>query len=154
VTEPAAALAVTNQPTSVEESEFFAITLEIRNGSGTLVQAGQDSAREVSVAVASGPGNVWGDLTETASAGVVQFDTLVFDATGSYVLEFSSPGLPTQTANITVVAASGGGSGSGDDGGNSDDNGSCSAGAGGVAPMLALLTLGLMACVLRRKRLA
>lgn len=156
VVAPAAEIAVSAQPTSVEDSEFFAVTLEVRAAGGALVQSGPDAVREVSVALASGPGNIWGDLSETASGGIVQFDTLVFDAPGSYVLEFTSPGLPAETANFTVTAASngGGGGGSGSDDSGGDNSGSCSAGSGSALSLAGLLGLMLVACKLRRRRSA
>jgi hypothetical protein len=153
VVAPAATLAVVSPPTSVSESTFFSVTTELRDAGGAVVQTGQDASREVSVVALSGPGNLWGQTTAVASAGVADFDALIVDATGVYVLEFSSPGLPSQTINLTVTAASTGGS----DSDNGDDSsGSCSTGAskGGWLSLLGVLAVIGVAVRLRRARAA
>jgi hypothetical protein len=151
VVAPATTLAVVSPPTSVNESTFFSVTTEVRDAGGVVVQAGQDASREVSVVALSGPGNLWGQTTVVASAGVALFDALIIDAPGTYVLEFSSPGLPSQTINLTVTAASAGGSDS--DNGN-DSSGICSTGAsgGGWLSLLGVLAVIGVAVRLRRTR--
>jgi hypothetical protein len=92
VVAPATALAVVNPPTSVNQTTFFSVRTELRDAGGAVVQAGLDASREVSVVALSGPGSLWGQTTVVASAGVADFDALIIDTTGTYVLEFSSPG--------------------------------------------------------------
>lgn len=149
VVAPAASVVVTSTPASVSSSRFFSATTEIRDGTGAVVAQGGDSTREVSVAVLSGPGSLWGQTSVPAVAGVAVFDSLIFDAPGSYVIEFTSPGLTPATSALTVAAASAGG-GNGDD----SDSSGCAAGAGGSSWLALLGVLAIAGGVLRLRGVA
>lgn len=148
VVAPAAALAVTAEPSGVKRNQFFALTAQLRNAGGTLVQHGPDAAREVSVFVQSGPGAIWGDTTITATGGVAHFDSLLLDATGSYTLRLETPGLPPQTLNVSV-----GSSAAGDSDSDSDGSG-CAAANGGYSALALLALLFAATCVRARRRAA
>lgn len=145
VVAPAAALAVTAEPSSARRNQFFLMTVQLRNAGGTLVQHGPDASREVSVSVQTGPGGLWGDTTVTATGGIAQFNSLLLDATGSYTLQIESPGLPPQTLSVSVGSAST----TGDSG--SDGSGCVSGSRGAGVSLLALL--GVMALAARRRRM-
>ena len=148
VVSPATEIAVGSQPTSVDASTFFSVTTEIHDGTGTLVSQGSDASREVTATVISGTGNLWGGTTVTASNGVATFGALIVDTQGSYVIEFSSPGLTPVSINLTVDAATSGG------GGEDDNNGGCSAGGHGHNWLALLGLLALIAVAARFRRVA
>lgn len=149
VVAPAAEVAVTVQPSSVDASTFFAVTAEIRDGSGALVSTGSDASSEVTATVVSGPGNLWGQTTVTSSGGIAAFNALIVDTPGAYVLEFSSSGLTPVSINLTVDTPSSEGGG-----GDEDNNGGCSTGGEGAGWLAVLGLLSLIAVASRFRRVA
>jgi hypothetical protein len=146
VVAPATRLGVTAQPGSVDVSSFFGVTVQIQDGSATLVSLGPDAAREVTASLISGPGNLWGQTTVTAGGGVATFSALIVDTAGTYVIQFSSPGLTPVNVNLTVRPAS-------DEGDDNESSGGCAAGSSGGWPaLLGLLALLGVAARLRRAR--
>ncbi|MCA8935195.1 MAG: hypothetical protein KDB68_03240 [Planctomycetes bacterium] len=144
---PAAAIALVSPPSEGLTNSVMQVSVELQNASGQIVTGGTDSSREVSVALTSGPGNLWGVTTVAASNGVADFSVLLIDAAGSYTLEFTSPGLAPQTMNVTISAPTA--STSSDD---SSDNGSCTAAGGSGAIWILLLALLVAGGVTRRLR--
>ena len=144
---PAAAIALVSPPSEGLTNSVMQVSVELQNASGQIVTGGTDSSREVSVALTSGPGNLWGVTTVAASNGVADFSVLLIDAAGSYTLEFTSPGLAPQTMNVTISAPAA--STPSDD---SSDNGSCAAAGGSGSVWMLLLALLVAGGVTRRLR--
>jgi uncharacterized repeat protein (TIGR02543 family) len=59
----------------------------------------------ITVAKASGPGNIAGTLTATASSGVATFSSVQFDALGDYTIIASSGALTTVTSSTSSILA-------------------------------------------------
>ena len=59
----------------------------------------------ITVAKASGPGNIAGTLTATASSGVATFSSVQFDALGDYTIIASSGALTTVTSGTISILA-------------------------------------------------
>ena len=59
----------------------------------------------ITVAKASGPGNIAGTLTATASSGVATFSSVQFDALGDYTIIASSGALTTVTSSTISILA-------------------------------------------------
>lgn len=147
VVAPATQLAVSAQPSDVEVSSFFGVTVQVRDGSAMLVSQGSDAAREVTATVTSGPGNLWGQTTVTSVGGVATFDALIVDEAGAYEIQFSSPGLTPVNVNLTVTSPT-----IDDDDGDSNGGGCAAGGNGGWPALLGLLALLGVAVRLRRAR--
>jgi galactose oxidase len=99
------AMAITVQaPTSVLDEEVFAPTeqpaVKILDPDGDPI-----AAREVTVTVSSGNGEVRGTATAvTNGSGVATFTDLGIDGTGSHKLKFANGSLAVETSTITVSA--------------------------------------------------
>lgn len=149
VVAPATQLAVAAQPSSVDVSSFFGVTVQIQDGTAALVSQGSDASREVTAALVSGPGSLWGQTNVTAGGGVATFSALIVDAPGAYVIEFSSPGLTPVAINLTVDPQT-----TGSDESSDDNNGGCSAGGAGLSWLVILALLPVIAVASRLRRVA
>ncbi|HZP66103.1 MAG TPA: carboxypeptidase-like regulatory domain-containing protein, partial [Rudaea sp.] len=102
---PATSLVFGQQPSDVATGVAIspAVTVQLRNSLNHVVTT--DSASQVSMNVASGPGTlVGGTATVTASNGVATFSNLAFTTAGTYTLSASSGSLPnTSSGSFNVL---------------------------------------------------
>lgn len=132
VVAPATQLGMVAPPAAAQAIEFFSVTVELRDAAGQRVQLGPDAAMTVTAAKVSGPGNLYGQTSKAATSGLAGFGQLLLDVPGSYVLEFSAPGLASVTLSLTVTAPAA-------SGGVRESGGSCTTGEGSQKALLVLL---------------
>jgi uncharacterized repeat protein (TIGR03803 family) len=104
-TATAAGLQFVQQPTNVAAGSAInpAVTVEVVDQFGNLVTA---NTSNVTIALASGPGNLAGTLTVAASGGIATFSNLSINATGVHTLSASDGSLTGATSgSFTVTAA-------------------------------------------------
>lgn len=102
---PAVALWVDAQPASATSgAPIGPIAVSLREAAGSLVT---DGASTVAVRIASGPGTLRGTTLVSTVNGVATFSDLAIDGSGTFVLDFSAPGLADVTATLTVGAPPG-----------------------------------------------
>lgn len=101
-----AALAIVTQPAAAATAGVLMapVVVEVHTAAGTLTPLYTDS---VHIAVASGPtgGVLSGALGALPVDGVVTFDSLYFEKSGSYTLTVSAAGLSGATTTAIAVAA-------------------------------------------------
>ncbi|MCS7012919.1 MAG: T9SS type A sorting domain-containing protein [Chloroherpetonaceae bacterium] len=100
---PATQLAFVNVPANgIVNTNLPAFTVEARDANNALVTS---FAGNITLAKASGPGNLSGTLTKAAVAGVATFDDIKFDQAGTYTLTATSGSLTAATSgNINITA--------------------------------------------------
>ena len=93
-------MSITAQPTNNTEINTIMnpITIEILGQYGQLDVV--NNTTQVTVSKLSGSGALTGTLTQTASAGIVTFNDLQFDAEDEYQLEFTCSTLPVENQTI------------------------------------------------------
>jgi len=97
--QPATKLKITGVPSQLAAGAAFAITVQALRTDNSV---DQNYAGTITIAKASGPGNLSGTLNKAAVAGVAAFNDLVVDAAGNYVLRASSG---TLTEDVTAPFA-------------------------------------------------
>ncbi len=99
----ASQLAFVGVPTAGQQGvNLSSFTVEARRGDNSV---DQNFAGEVTVAKASGGGNISGTLTQTAVSGVATFDDIQFDAGGDYTISASSTGLTgASSGTISILS--------------------------------------------------
>ncbi len=100
---PATKLKIIGVPSQLAAGAAFAITVQALRADNSV---DQNYTAAITVAKASGPGNLSGTLSKTAVAGAAAFNDLVVDAAGNYTLKANSGSLAEGvTAQFTVSPA-------------------------------------------------
>jgi len=113
--QPATKLKITGVPSQLAAGATFSITVQALRADNSV---DQNYTGAVTIAKASGPGNLSGTLSKAAVAGVAAFNDLVVDAAGNYTLRANSGSLaeditaqfavnPAQTGQATKLGFAG-----------------------------------------------
>lgn len=96
-------LVFAQQPTNITAGQVFSpnITVDVENAAGNIVTT-DDS--EVTLSVASGPGNLTGTVTVAAKNGVATFTNISVNEAGGYTLLASDGALTGATSNHFTVS--------------------------------------------------
>jgi len=93
-------LKITGVPAQLAAGATFVVTIQALRADNSI---DQNYAGAITIAKASGPGNLSGTLSKAAVAGVATFNDLVVDAAGNYTLKAASGTLAEDvTAQFTV----------------------------------------------------
>jgi uncharacterized repeat protein (TIGR03803 family) len=100
----ASKLVFVQQPTNVTPSSPInpAVTVDVLDSLGNLVTSDNSN---VTISLASGPGNLGGTLTVAAVNGVATFGNLTLDADGTYALTASDASLSPATSTSFAVSS-------------------------------------------------